>query len=214
MMSMRRFGILAVLAAALCANGASGQTANQAPNQTPKPARGPLEFKPPAPGQPPDIAFYGTWTIDMPKTVAARGGKPLVLQTMTPSDSFTWTFVPEKDGMRVAVYRSCPAPAPDRSYFARLDGKAYPDPHGPGRGLGVTGVQCLGDCQEFIRLVVLDRYTLAREVVTKGAWTERVLYSVSEDGNTLVIITSPPRDPANVNRMIFTRRPEPGRPAR
>jgi hypothetical protein len=187
----RRPGIfVAILGLAFCGSPASGQ------------GRGPLQLTPQAPGQPPDIAFYGVWTIDMPATVAARGGQPLNLQTLNITDTFTWIFTPEKDGFRMAVYASYPAPKESRSYFARLDGQPYPDPHGPGRGLG----GCVGDCQEFIRLVALDRYTIARQVTTKGKWTERVMYALSEDGNTLVVITPSPADPASAGRMIFRRR--------
>jgi hypothetical protein len=55
-------------------------------------------------------------------------------------------------------------------------------------------------------LLALDRYTIARQVTTKGKWTERVLYALSEDGNTLVVITPSPADPINAGRMIFRRR--------
>ena len=189
---MRRHacGLLVVLALGLSGARVIGQE------------RGPLQFTPPGPGQPPDIAFYGTFTIDMPATVAARQGQPLALQTLNVSDSFTWIFTPERDGLRMAVYASYPAPQPDRSYFARLDGQPYPDPHGAGRGLG----PCVGDCQEFVRLMALDRYTIARQVTTKGKWTERVMYALSADGGTLVVITASPADPARATRMMIFRR--------
>lgn len=121
---------------------------------------------------------------------------------MSVTDSFTWIFTPEKDGLRVAVYASYPAPQPNRSYFAKLDGQPYPDPHGPGRGLG----PCVGDCQEFVRSLALDRFTIARQVTTKGKWTERVMYALSADGNTMAVITASPGDPASASRMIFRRR--------
>jgi len=188
---MRRHacGLLVVLALGLSGARVTGQE------------RGPLQFTPPGPGQPPDIAFYGTFTIDMPATVAARQGQPLALQTLNVSDSFTWIFTPERDGLRMAVYASYPAPQPDRSYFARLDGQPYPDPHGAGRGLG----PCVGDCQEFVRLIPVNRYTVAREVVTKGQYTERVFWSVSTDGKTLANVSVVPEDPTQVTVMIFDR---------
>ena len=148
-----------------------------------------------AAGQAPDLAHYGTWTINLLKTAAINGA------VFTRGDTFTWTYEPEKDGIRHTIYVSYPAPNPTRSYFARLDGNPYPDPHGPGRGLG----GCEGDCQEFVRLRAINRYTVAREVVTKGVWMERVMWSVSADGNTMASVNVNPNDPTRVTVMVFDR---------
>lgn len=104
--------------------------------------------------------------------------------------------------MSARILSACetyPAPQPTRSSFARLDGKPYPDPHGKGRGLR----GCEGDCQEFVRLTPVNRYTVAREVVTKGQLTERVMWSVSTDGKTLANVNVAPEDPTQVSVMIF-----------
>lgn len=147
------------------------------------------------PGQAPDLAHYGTWTINLQKTAAANGA------VFTRGDTFTWIYAPEKDGIRHTIYETYPAPAPTRSYFARLDGKPYPDPHGKGRGLE----GCVGDCQEFVRLLAINRYTVTREVVTKGKWTERVVWSVAADGKTMASVNINPNDPTRVNVMVFDR---------
>jgi hypothetical protein len=151
------------------------------------------------PGQAPDLAHYGTWTINLLKTAAANG------TLFTRGDTFTWIYQPEKDGIRHTIYETYPAPAPTRSYFARLDGQPYPDPHGAGRGLE----GCVGDCQEFVRLSAINRYTVTREVVTKGKWTERVVWSVSADGNTLANVNISPNDPTQVGVMVFDRKAGP-----
>jgi hypothetical protein len=143
----------------------------------------------------PDLAHFGMWRINLAKTAAANG------VPFTRGDTFTWIYQPEGDGIRHTIYETYPAPAPTRSYFARLDGKPYPNPHGAGRGLE----GCVGDCQEFVRLLSINRYTVVREVVTKGKWTERVMWSVAEDGKTMVNVNVPPGDPIKVNRMVFDR---------
>lgn len=146
-------------------------------------------------GKAPDLAHYGTWTINLAKTAKANG------QPFTRGDTFTWIYEPEGDGIRHTIFETYPAPQPTRSYFARLDGKPYPDPHGKGRGLE----GCVGDCQEFVRLQSINRYTVTREVMTKGKWTERVVWSMSADGKTLVNVNINPNDPAMVNLMIFDK---------
>ncbi len=148
-----------------------------------------------APGQAPDLAHYGTWRINLAKTAEINGTR------FTRGDTFTWIYAPEKDGIRHTIYETYPAPQPTRSYFARVDGQPYPDPHGKGRGLR----GCEGDCQEFVRLTPVNRYTVAREVVTKGQFTERVMWSVSTDGKTLANVSVVPEDPTQVMAMIFDR---------
>lgn len=182
MNSARRFALVAaILASALASTSVSGQQPGKPWAQ--------------APGQAPDLAHYGTWRINLAKTAALNG------IVFARGDTFTWMYAPEKDGIRHTVYETYPAPQPTRSYFARLDGQPYPDPHGKGRGLR----GCVGDCQEFVRLTPVNRYTVAREVMTKGQYTERVMWSVSTDGTTLASVNVMPEDPTQVTVMVFDR---------
>ena len=54
-------------------------------------------------------------------------------------------------------------------------------------------------------LRAINRYTVAREVVTKGVWMERVMWSVSADGNTMASVNVNPNDPTRVTVMVFDR---------
>jgi hypothetical protein len=147
-------------------------------------------------GQAPELAHYGTWKINIEKTEAAN---------KTPSTraaTFTWIYAPERDGIRHTVYVTYPKPAPDRSYFARLDGKEYPDPHGPGKG-------------ETVTLWPVNRFTVVREMKTNGKRTERVVWAVSADGKFLVNTTIDPDHPEKgVNVMVFDRQSDSGTTSR
>jgi len=154
----------AVLGVALCQGSAAGQTAGSAP----------------------DLLHYGRWQINNAET-AKLNGRP-----STRSDTFTWIYAPEKDGIRHTIYESYPAPQPSRSYFARLDGQPYPDPHGPGKG-------------EVVRLWPVNKYTVVREMETYGKRTERVAWAISSDGKKLVNHTMAPDGTDRINVMVFDR---------
>src|SRR5688572_18181544 len=57
-----------------------------------------------APGQAPDLAHYGTWTINLAKTNAVNNGT-----ASTRNATFTWIYQPEKDGIRHTIYETYPA---------------------------------------------------------------------------------------------------------
>jgi hypothetical protein len=149
-------------------------------------------------GQAPDLAHYGTWRINLAKTEAAN---------KTPSTraaTFTWIYAPEGDGIRHTIYTTYPKPAPDRSYFARLDGKEYGDPHGPSV-----------ERPQTVTLWPVNRFTIVREVKTSGQRTERVVWAVSADGKVLVNVSIDPDNPdKGVNVMIFDRQDSPGSASR
>lgn len=152
----------------------------------------------PALGQAPDLAHYGTWKINLKKTEAANK------TPSTRADTFTWIYAPERDGIRHTVYTSYPKPAPDRSYFAKLDGKEYPDPHGPSV-----------ERPQTVTLWPVNRFTVVREVKTSGKRTERVVWAVSADGKVLVNASIDPDNPdRGVNVMVFDRQDSPGSTSR
>ena len=51
----------------------------------------------------------------------------------------------------------------------------------------------------------MNRYTVAREVMTKGQYTERVMWSISTDGKTMANVNVMPEDPSQVTVMVFDR---------
>lgn len=99
----------------------------------------------------------------------------------------------EGDGLRMSIYdNKYPQPLPTRDYFARLDGREYPNPHAPGIG-------------ETVALWQTDQYVIYRLVRTNGVPTQRVTYTVSADKKTLVWQSWNPETPWQLGIQAYDR---------
>lgn len=128
----------------------------------------------------------GTWKLDLDKSVNNRNGKEV-----HPTRPSTRIFAVEGDRYRMSVIDDG-GTAPARSYFARFDGKEYPDPHGPGRG-------------EVAIHWELSPYMIVRLVKKNGKPTEWVTYAVSSDGNILTTTSWDPANPEYHNVSVYER---------
>lgn len=111
------------------------------------------------------------------------------------SDTFTWIFQTEKDGLRQSIYDVYPQDKPNRSYFIKPNGQEFPDPHGPG-------------LDQTVSWWPINRNTMFREVKEHGKPIERVIYQVSADGKTFTAQTWSPNMPnprGQSNLMSFDR---------
>ena len=80
-----------------------------------------------------------------------------------------------------------------RAYFARFDGKEYPDPHGPGKG-------------EIAIHWRLSPYLIVRLAVKRTEPpTEYATYAVSSDGNVLTTTSWDPATPEYHNVQVYER---------
>jgi hypothetical protein len=130
----------------------------------------------------------GTWKLDLDKSVMNRdGGAPI-----HPKKPATRVFAVEGDGYRMSVFDDGAGAASARAYFARFDGKEYPDPHGPGRG-------------EVAIHWKLSPYLIVRLVKTNGKPTEYATYAVSADGNVLTTTSWDPATPEYHNVQVYER---------
>lgn len=132
----------------------------------------------------------GTWKLDLAKSVMNRdGGAPV-----HPTRPATRVFAVEGDGYRMSVFDdgALGGTAAARVYFARFDGKEYPDPHGPGKG-------------EIAIHWRLSPYLIVRLVKTNGTPTEYATYAVSSDGNVLTTTSWDPATPEYHNVQVYER---------
>jgi hypothetical protein len=129
----------------------------------------------------------GTWKLDLAKSVMNRaGGAPA-----HPTRPATRIFAVEGDGYRMSVLDDGAGGAA-RAYFARFDGKEYPDPHGPGKG-------------EIAIHWRLSPYLIVRLVKMNGMPTEYATYAVSADGNVLTTTSWDPATPEYHNVQVYER---------
>ena len=77
-------------------------------------------------------------------------------------------------------------------YFARFDGKEYPDPHGPGTG-------------EVAIHWRLSPYLMVRMVKMNGTPNEYAIYAISSDGNVLTTTSWDPPTPQYHNVQVYER---------
>ena len=128
----------------------------------------------------------GTWKLDLDKSVMNRaGGAPV-----HPTRPATRVFAVEGDGYRMSVSGDGGTAA--RAYFARFDGKEYPDPHGPGK-------------DEVAIHWRLNPYLVVRLVKMNGTPTEYATYAVSSDGNVLTTTSWDPATPEYHNVQVYER---------
>ena len=131
--------------------------------------------------------LLGAWKLDPEKSVMNReGGAPV-----HPTRSVTRVIAVEGDGYRMNANAAGGA-APTGGYFARFDGKEYPDPHGPGTG-------------EVAIHWRLNPYLMVRLVKTNGMPTEYATYAVSSDGNVLTTTSWEPATPEYHNVQVYER---------
>ncbi len=131
--------------------------------------------------------IVGAWKLDLVKSVRNRaGGEPV-----HPTRQATRIFAVEGDGYRMSAFND-DAAASARAYFARFDGKEYPDPHGPGRG-------------EVAIHWRLSLYLIVRLVKMNGTPTEYATYAVSSDGNVLTTTSWDPATPEYHNIQVYER---------
>jgi hypothetical protein len=72
--------------------------------------------------------IVGTWKLNLEKSFVNRKGVQA-----HPTRPSTRVYAVEGDGYRVSIFDGG-ATMPTRSYFAKFDGKEYPDPRTAGRG--------------------------------------------------------------------------------
>jgi hypothetical protein len=131
--------------------------------------------------------IVGTWKLDPDKSVMNRaGGAPV-----HPTRSVTRIIAVEGDGYRMNANGNG-AGAAAGGYFARFDGKEYPDPHGPGNG-------------EVAIHWRLSPYLMVRLVKMNGMPTEYATYAISSDGNVLTTTSWEPATPEYHNVQVYER---------
>jgi hypothetical protein len=131
--------------------------------------------------------IVGAWKLDPEKSVMNRaGGDPV-----HPTRSVTRVIAIEGDGYRMNANAKGDA-APTGGYFARFDGKEYPDPHGPGHG-------------EVAIHWRLSPYLMVRLVKMNGTPTEWATWAVSSDGNVLTTTSWEPATPEYHNVQVYER---------
>lgn len=134
----------------------------------------------------PTDPFVGTWKLDLDKSVMNRaGGEPI-----HPKRQATRVISAEGDGYRIATGGNGAGTA--GGYFARFDGKEYPDPHGPGKG-------------EVAIHFRLSPNVVVRLVKTNGKPTEWATWAVSSDGDVLTTTSWEPETPEYHNVQVYNR---------
>ena len=130
--------------------------------------------------------LVGTWKLNLEKSLVNRQGVQA-----HPTRPATRVFAVEGDGYRISFFDGA-ATTPTRSYFAKFDGKEYPDPRQAGRG-------------EFGIHYRLSPSMVVREVKANGKPAEWATWSVSSDGNVLTTIGWDPETPESQNIQVFDR---------
>jgi hypothetical protein len=143
--------------------------------------------------------LIGVWKVNLPASRYERSGKP----GPTPAATLTWTYVAEKDGLRMSVYPNGLAPQPARSYFFKWDGQEYPDPQGP--NLHESVIFWRMDRRMLTRLVLGYASDEDRAAKRNPKRVEWVAWTVSEDDKTLAITSWTPTTPQWQNVQIFDR---------
>ena len=143
--------------------------------------------------------LIGVWKINLPASRYERSGKP----GPTPAATLTWTYTPEKDGLRMSVYPQGLAPQPARSYFFKWDGQEHPDPQGP--NLHESVIFWRMDRRMLTRLVLGYASDEDRAAKRNPRRVEWVAWTVSEDDKTLAITSWTPTTPQWQNVQIFDR---------
>ena len=151
--------------------------------------------------------LFGTWLMAVDKTTYLRrrgaDGRPLQvavneegpqLQTQPRVPGVQkWTFDKVQDGFTLSHWRNDEVPLPGSTFFGRLDGSDYPDPHGPGRN-------------EMVAYWPIDATTWIRRVRTGGTTSEWVIYGFSPDWRTMSILSWDESTPWNFNTQVFNKK--------
>jgi hypothetical protein len=130
--------------------------------------------------------FVGNWKLNLEKSMVNRKG---VLAH--PTRPATRVYAVEGDGYRISIFDGT-ATTPTRSYFAKFDGKEYPDPRTAGRG--EVGIHFR-----------LSPNVIVREVIADGKPAEWATWTVSSDGNVLTTIGWDPATPEEQNIQVYDR---------
>jgi metallo-beta-lactamase class B len=145
-------------------------------------------------------AFVGTWTINPAKSRMERAG-PNAAQTQR-SNTFTWVFSPEGQGLRMNIYADYPAPAPSTTLLVHPDGVQHPCE---------MQKSCLskpGDPKEqSFAFWQMDPNLLARSFQVRGESVEYNVYAVSTDRKTFVATSWNPETPQYQNVQVFDKQP-------
>ncbi|MBZ5660353.1 MAG: hypothetical protein LAO08_08080 [Acidobacteriia bacterium] len=141
--------------------------------------------------------IIGTWRINLAKSSFGRNGPGTV--TMHPSDTWTWIFAKEKDGLKFSNYPTYPSPKPARSFVLIADGKDYPC---------VEKMSCFesgtseGETLSFTRI---NPYFFIRVGKRNGEVKEFVSYAISSDGKVYTVTAWSPETPEYQNVFVFDR---------
>jgi hypothetical protein len=130
--------------------------------------------------------IFGTWRMDVAKSVNNRGGDHAPYLTQ-----HTRILTPEGDGLRNTLANS-PTSSPVYSYSGKFDGKDHPDPRTPGKD------QTLAHWRIAPDLIVRLQKTI-------GKPSEWVIYTVSSDGSVFTSISWVPTNPELQDLQVFTR---------
>lgn len=130
--------------------------------------------------------IFGTWKMDVTRSVNNRGGKHLPFLHQA-----TRILTPE-GGDRFRMSLATSPVAKPLIYTGRFDGKDYPDPRGPGK-------------HRTLAHWLISPNLIVRLEKTNGLPDEWVIYTVSPDGNTFTSLSWVPAHPELQNVQIFTR---------
>jgi hypothetical protein len=130
--------------------------------------------------------IFGTWRMDVARSVNNRGGDHAAYPTQ-----HMRILAQEGNGLRNTLANS-PTSSPVYSYSGIFDGKDHPDPRTPGKD------QTLAHWRLAPDLIV-------RLQKTNGKPSEWVIYTVSSDGNAFTSISWVPTNPELQDLQVFTR---------
>ena len=130
--------------------------------------------------------IFGTWKMDVTKSVNNRGGNHQLYQYQA-----TRTLTLKDDGFLMTLSTGAPN-AQTVTYFGKFDGKDYPDTRSR------TGDETLAHWH-FNPQVIL------RLKKTKGVPSEWVIYTVSNDGSVFTSTSWVPTNPELEDLQVFTR---------
>ena len=144
--------------------------------------------------------FLGTWRINLERTKMNING-PGAYPARDPS--FTWTFLPEGDHLRLRAYTKYPAPEPTRTVFVKPDGKAYPCETKSSCWNSLATSETGG--REKIAYWQLEPRQWARVVWDGDKVVESVSLAVSADGKVLTSNSWHPETPWLQNLQVFDK---------
>lgn len=141
-----------------------------------------------ASGQESNIAepIFGTWKMDVAKSVNNRGGKHQLYKYQA-----TRTLTLKDDGFLMILSTGAPDAQPV-TYFGKFDGKDYPDTRSR------TGDETLAHWR-------INPQIIMRLKKTKGVPSEWVIYTVSNDGTVFTSTSWVPTNPELEDLQVFTR---------